>query len=387
VKTLIAHNRYRSIMPSGENAVVEDDIRLLRQAGVDVVPFLASSDDIPFLTFAQRLGVAAGPIYNPQGVRRFRAALRQHSPDVVHVHNVFPLLSPWVVRAAHEADAPIIQTVHNFRHDCVAGTYFRDGGLCTDCHGRRFAGPAVQHNCYRGSRPQSLAMALGRSIHKGTWRSVDHFLALTSFHATYLATLGIPRERVSVRPTFAPDPGPGTSPGRDLLFVGRLEASKGLSLLLHAWQQRREDDRRLRVVGTGPLEELVRSSSLSLTNVDFLGRQSRSDVAEHMRNCGALVIPSLWYEGMPRVLVEAFSHGRPVIASAHGGLAAVVDEAVGWTVPPNVGAWAAAFESLSDEQLNRRGDAARRRYLDQYDERHASRSLLAIYKTVGGTRQ
>ena len=96
MKVLVAHNRYRSALPSGENAVVEDDISALRSAGVEVLPLIADSDSIPGLGIGGKLGVASGPIFNPAGVARMQRMLSVHRPDVVHVHNVFPLLSPWI---------------------------------------------------------------------------------------------------------------------------------------------------------------------------------------------------------------------------------------------------------------------------------------------------
>jgi len=382
VKIVVAHNRYRSALPSGENVVVDDDIHVLRDAGVDVVPLIEESDDIPTLGLGGRLGVATGPVFNAAGVGRMRRLLAVHHPDLVHVHNVFPLLSPWIVRAAHEAGVPVVQTVHNFRQDCVAGTYFRDGAVCTDCVGRRLAMPALRHGCYRGSRVQTLPMVVGRALHQSTWRSVDRFLVLTEFHAEHLQTLGVPADRIVVRPTSVPDPGAITRPGNDILFVGRLDAEKGVELLLDAWALREPDGRRLVVAGDGPLAGLARERARADSTIRYRGRLTADEVAEAMEQAAAVALPSVWLEGLPRVAVEAMARGRAVLAVDHGGLATIVDDACGWLVPADVAAWARALGSLSDLDLRRRGAGARAVYECRFDQAVTTRLLLSTYDEV-----
>ncbi|MCX6418521.1 MAG: glycosyltransferase [Actinobacteria bacterium] len=171
-----------------------------------------------------------------QGVREFTELLESEKPDVVHIHNVYPLISPWVIRTAHKAGIPIVMTVHNFRLDCVAGTYLRDGKVCTDCTSTSFAMPAITHGCYRGSSIQSVPMVMSRSIHRSTWQLVDRFIALTGFHQEFLVRMGIAPDRIVVRPTSVTDPGAGTAPGKDVLFVGRLGA-EGPPIEPLAWIQ------------------------------------------------------------------------------------------------------------------------------------------------------
>ena len=382
MKVLVAHNRYRSGLPSGENSVVDDDIDLLRRSGVDVVPLIEESDSIADLGLRGKLGVAAGPVFNPAGVGRMRAMLATQRPDVVHVHNVFPLLSPWIVREAHEAGVPVVQTVHNFRQDCVSGTYFRDGQVCTDCTGHRLATPALRHGCYRGSRLQTLPMIVGRSTHRSTWRSVDRFLVLTAFHAAYLESLGIPADRIVVRPTSAPDPGVVGAPGRDVLFVGRLDAEKGVELLLDAWSKREPDSRRLVVVGDGPLAGLVSERATADPSIEYRGLLCSAEVATEMKAAGAVALPSVWLEGLPRVAIEAMAHGRPVLAVDHGGLSTVIDSESGWLLPADAGAWAAALGDLAELDVRRRGAGARRTYQARFNQAVTTGQLLATYEDV-----
>src|SRR4051794_15577628 len=167
MRVLVAHNRYRASSPSGENQLVAAEIDLLRAGGVDVVPLLTDSDDLTGPLGALR--GAPGPIYSPSGVRGFKRLLAQTRPDVVHLHNVYPLISPYVVRVAARAGVPVVQTVHNYRHGCVNGLHLRDGHPCTDCLGTRLGLPAVRHGCYRDSRLQTVPMTIGQVVHRPTW--------------------------------------------------------------------------------------------------------------------------------------------------------------------------------------------------------------------------
>ncbi|MGH3680141.1 MAG: glycosyltransferase, partial [Natronosporangium sp.] len=236
MKVVVAHNRYRSAQPSGENRVVDAEIGQLTAAGVEVLPLLRSSDDIPALPLADRALLPVSPLWNRAAARELATLIREHRPDLLHLHNPYPLLSPWLVRTAHRYGLPVVHTVHNYRQVCAAGIYFRDGGICHDCRGRRLGVPAVVHRCYRGSRAQSAVMAVTLAAHRPTWRSVDRFVALTAGIAEHLQSYGVPAERIVVKPNAVADPGPPAPLGDGFLFAsGRLAPEKGLGLLLDAW--------------------------------------------------------------------------------------------------------------------------------------------------------
>src|SRR5262245_12182680 len=172
------------------------------------------------------------PIRNGASQKALAELIRAEKPDVFHLHNPYPLLSPWVVRTAHEAGIPVVQTIHNYRHVCMAATFLRDGKVCRECVGRRVPTPGVRYSCYRGSRAQSTVMATTLAVHRGTWHSVDRFIALTGGIADYLREYGIPDDRITIKPNSVSDPGSPTAPGTGAVFVGRLSREKGIELLL-----------------------------------------------------------------------------------------------------------------------------------------------------------
>lgn len=361
LRVLVVHNHYRSEVPSGENGIVREEANLLRAAGVDVEELYAYSDEITSRKPLTVASAAIGPVFSPSGRRAFSNRAASFRPHVVHLHNVFPLISPDVVRWASNFGAGTVQTVHNYRHTCVNGMHFRGGAPCDDCVGRVFPTPAVQHSCYRGSRLQSLAMGVGQMVHRSTWLNVAEFLVMSRFMAGRLTTVGVPRERITVRRTSTEGPDSVVRPNPGVvLYVGRLEESKGIELLLNAWRQGDLSDRgwRLRVAGSGPALVTAREYALADGSVDILGRLSPSELEREYRMCAVVAVPSLWYEGFPRVVAEAFAHGRPVLASNLGSLASEIDSSVGWIVDPTQASWSAALRRLPSEDMNSRSDAA-----------------------------
>jgi glycosyltransferase involved in cell wall biosynthesis len=384
MRVLVAHNLYRSATPSGENQLVRAEIELLRTGGVEVVELLRDSDEIAG-GLRGALQAAPGPIRSPGGVRRFTRLLEEARPDVVHLHNVYPLISPAVIPVARRHGVPVVQTVHNYRHGCVNGLHLRDGHVCTDCLGTRLGLPGVEHGCYRGSRLQTVPMTLGQDLHRRTWRrGVDRFVALTPFMRDHLVSTGIPRDRIVVRPTWVPDPGLAGASGRDVLYVGRLDEAKGIDRLLDAWAMGgSETGRTLTVVGDGPLRGRV-EAAVGTGNVRWLGQVPPAEVAGAIGSAAYVVVPSRVFEGYPLVVAEAFGRGRPVLTVSGGSVGTIVDDATGWVVDPTVDALAAAIARITDHDARSRGAAARTSYEQHNTPEQGLAGLVAIYDEVAG---
>jgi glycosyltransferase involved in cell wall biosynthesis len=381
MKVLVAHNRYAAAAPSGENIVVDAEIAQLRAAGVGVVPFLRSSDEIGALPAAQKALLPLSPIYNGASQRRLAELLRVERPDLVHLHNPYPLLSPWVVRTAHRAGVPVIQTVHNYRQVCAPGLYYRDGHVCHDCRGRAFPLPAVQHACYRGSRPQSAIMAATLAVHRGTWRSVDRYIALTDAIADHLRDYGIPADRISVKPNAIPDPGAAGQPGEGFLFAARLSAEKGLGLLLDAWRGHGDGELgTLRIAGDGPLRPVAEAAAAERGDVTYLGPLDRPTTLAEVARAACVVTPSTWHDVLPTIVIEALASGRPVLGTNLGGIPYLVGDA-GWITEPDRDAIAAGLKLAHAGAAGLR-TTARRRYEQSFAPDVLVRQLIDIYAEV-----
>ena len=384
MKVLVAHNRYQSAMPSGENEVVDLETVALRRAGVEVIPYIRSSDEIAEMGAKDRFLLPFMPMYSRRATMEIVALLEQHRPDLVHLHNPYPLISLSLVRATHEHGIPVVQTVHNHRHSCARGSYYRDGHPCFECRGKTLPWPAVQHGCYRDSRLQSVALASALASHRKDQRAVDKYIALSSSIAESLLDSGlVTPDQVVIRPNSVPDPGPLTPPGTGLLFVGRLSKEKGVSILLDAWERSAAPFGTLTFVGDGPERPLVEQRAATPgSGVVYLGMRKRSEVNQALRGCAALVVPSTAFEALPLVVLEAFAHGRPVLASRAGGLASVVDLSLGWLSEPETDALAASMRAAAKADHRTLGRAARTAYEHSYAPEVVIEQQMAIYEQV-----
>lgn len=313
MRVLVAHNFYSSANPSGENSAVVRDVGLLRNRGHDVRTCYSSSDEIDF----QKVVRAAGGIRSRQSRKAIEDVFASGwKPEVFHFHNLFPLLTTSVLRAARRRKIPCIQTVHNYRRTCAAGTHFRNGLICERCTGHLLPWPAVVHGCYRGSAVQTLPVVTNQVLDRGILRDLDGYIVLTDYMSERLRGDGVNSASIFVRPTYVADRWNGnTSIGSDLLYVGRLSEEKGILRLVEAWRLSRQcGQRTLRIVGTGPLEARVREVTENDPSIEMLGLRSGEEVYKLLCACAILALPSLWYEGFPTVVAEAFSLAKPVIA-------------------------------------------------------------------------
>jgi glycosyltransferase involved in cell wall biosynthesis len=384
LRVLQVHNRYQ--LAGGEDVVTQAERRLLEQYGHEVDVLDADNAEITGL--GGRAKAALGAIYSPAAKALVTARIESFRPHVVHVHNFFPLFSPSVYYACQQATVPVAQTVHNYRLICPNSQLLRDGHVCEDCVGKQFPWPGVLHACYRNSPAGSASVAAMIAIHHqlGTWANkVDAFIATTNFSRNKLIEGGLPAEKIIVKPNFVHDPGHVSDRKNSFaLFVGRLSPEKGIATLLTAWEHL-PGVIPLKVVGTGPLAEEIDQRSAP-GRVEPLGRQPSEKIQALMRDASFLVFPSVWYEGLPMVIVEAFSVGLPVIASNLGSMTSLVEHGrTGLHFRPGDAAdlaekveWAVAHH---DEIARMRRDA-RAEYVAKYTPERNYEMLMAIYRQV-----
>ena len=367
MRVLVVHNRYSSASPSGENRVVDDDVRRLRDDGVEVETYERDSDEIAEFSIARKIELPLRPTYSYEDAKRFRAVLKRFGPDVVHVHNVFPLISPAIIPLAKRAGAAVVQTVHNYRHVCPAGTLFRDGRPCEKCVATRTAWPAVVHGCYRDSRAASVSMSFSTLVNRRLWLEVDRFLAVGPTVADRLRALGIDHRRITVRPNVIADDGEPPPLGRDALYVGRLTKEKGVDLLLSAWSNTRvRSARRLHIAGAGPLSEAVETAASGDLSIVYHGLLPEHLMSSLLDEAAIAIVPSIWEEPDNLAAARALGRGRPVLATNRGALPSYIGSDNGWIVEANEGALCSAIDTVfeSEEALQHRGAAARRLFLE-----------------------
>jgi glycosyltransferase involved in cell wall biosynthesis len=329
MKIVLVHNQYQQ--GGGEDVVFAQECRNLKRAGHEVVIYRRSNSEIKDSAPLGRLALAKDTIWSTRTRRDFAQLLARETPDIVHVHNTFVVISPSIYSACQECGIPVIQTLHNFRLMCPAATFYRDGNVCEACADGGLWN-AVRHGCYRSSRTASATVALMLATHRllGTWRSIDGFIALTAFAREKFIRAGIDPKTIFVKPNFIdPDPGPRTTAGDYAVFSGRLSAEKGVMTLLRAWE-RLPVRCPLQIVGDGPegpsLEAFV--CERKLRGVTFRGRLSREDTLAIVRGASFVIVPSVCYEGFPMGIAEAMACGAPIICSRLGAMEEIVTDGV-----------------------------------------------------------
>jgi glycosyltransferase involved in cell wall biosynthesis len=384
VRVLLLHSRYLSGPASGENRVLEEEARLLRETGHEVTVWAPEPDVGGPLANVRTAGSA---IWSRRAARHVAAAVTRDRVGVVHVHNLFPSLSPAVLRAARSSGAAVVMTLHNYRLMCLPANFLRDGRACEDCVGHLpWAG--VVHRCYRGSAMGSatLAASLGVARGAGSFDAVTRFLAVSAFVRAKHVDGGIAPERIIVKPNFTWPAERRTGPGEYLLFLGRLSSEKGVDTILGA-AARSGGGCPVVVVGDGPDADVLRRDAPA--NVTFRGQVDASEVPAILARARALLVPSRWYEAAPRSIIEAYAAGVPAIASDIGALPeAVVENKTGLLAPPNdAGAWAACMDALADDRTSLRlGDAAFARWRERFSPERGARDLEDAYSEAIAAR-
>ncbi len=379
---LLVHNHYRQ--SGGEDEVFAAEAGLLQAHGNRVIRFTVHNDRAAALDL-WALPVTA--IWNGRVYRELRELCRKERPRVAHFHNTFPLISPAAWYAARAESVPIVQTLHNYRLVCPNAQCFRHGHVCGECVGRSVPWPAVVHGCYHRNRAATGAVAAMLTAHRllGTWTHTPQiYIALTDFARDTFIRGGLPPQKLVVKPNFVhPDPGPRDGPGEFALFVGRLSEEKGVKVLLAAWETLRGTVP-LKIVGDGPLSSSVADAAGRGLNVTWLGKQSKSQVVALMKQARMLLVPSVCYENLPLVIVEAYAAGCPVLASNLGSLSALIDHGrTGLHVRPNDAADLAAASEWAwgnPGEMAAMGREARREFEQKYTAERNHDMLLEIYR-------
>jgi glycosyltransferase involved in cell wall biosynthesis len=392
VKILIVHGRYRSAAPSGENRVVDQEAAALLAAGHEVELYQSDSDDIADMSVAGKAMVPVQSVWNGRARHELARRLASAQPDVVHVHNTFPRLSPSVLYACRDARTPVVATIHNYRLLCAGGSFFRDGRPCHDC----LDGPrtrALQHGCYRDSRLATLPVVANLAWNRSAWRDlVSAYIFVSASQRDLMKDLALPEERVFVKHNLVPAP-IATRTDADttehmVLYLGRLDAAKGVPLLMRAWDVFREGNPdsalRLVVAGSGPLHAEVRQWGSTHSSVDVVGLVAPEEAARLRRRALAAVVPSVWEETFGLVAVEAMAAGVAPIAAARGAFPELVDHGVNGALfaPESSDALADVFADVDRAPQSYREYG--RRGVRSYDERFRPagnlEELLAVYR-------
>lgn len=387
---LLCHNHYQ--IRAGECLVVETEAAQLRARGHRVVMYTRDNAEIRSLSTAGRAKAFVEAFDNSRTTAKINELIDRERPDVAHVHNVFPLISPSVYRALKRRGVPVVQTIHNFRFMCLNGLLFTHGERCRRCVNHTFW-PGIWRRCFRGSAAYSAWYAgiIGHN-RRVLFDCIDRYIALNTFTRDIFINAGFDAGRIVVKPNAAGVAGVETSdaPARQVVFAGRLSREKGVMTLLDA--AARVPGLPVRIIGGGPLEPLVRRTitERGLAHVSLEGTVPPDECARRTAAALALVFPSECYENCPLAVINALALGTPVVASNVGGMADFVPEGrAGWLVPP--GDAAALAQRLSwiaghEEDAVAMRPAVRAWGASAFSPERNTDALLAVYAGIDPLR-
>jgi len=327
MRILLVHNKYKHA--GGEDSVVRQESELLVSYGHSVEQLIYDNSVIK--TPLEKLISGLKTIYSPASAKRIKARILAFQPDIIHVHNFLPLVSPAVFIVAKKFGIPTVLTLHNYRLICPSATLFYNGEIYEKSINTVFPWSAIWKGVYRNSKLQTAVVVLMIAVHHflGTWKySIGSYIALTHFAKEKFehAALSIPEEKLFVKPNFVQDHSSGDQYRSDyFLFIGRLTEEKGIRTVLKAASLYHI---KLVIIGDGPLRSLVEEYAKFNSTISYVGFLPREAVINYLKKCKALIFPSIWYEGFPVTITEAFSTGTPVIASNLGGMKEIIQDKV-----------------------------------------------------------
>lgn len=381
MKILQIHNRY--LLSGGEDAVVENEKRLLESNGNSVFQFVKDNNDINGYSLFKKANLINSTVWSKESYRELKELIKKVEPDICHVHNYMPLISPAVFYACNEMKVLVIQTLHNYRMLCSNAYLYRQRQVCEECIGKSLY-HAVKYGCYRNSGIQTFIVArmVERHKKKKTWSDrVDAYIALTDFSKNKFEKGGLYADKIFVKSNFLfEDPGYSYYDESYFIFAGRLDEIKGVNDLIEA--AAKSPNIKFKIAGEGPLSKGV----TAVPNIEYLGQLRKEELFKWIKNSSALIFPSLLYENMPLTIIEAFACGKPVIASNLGVMAEmIVDGKTGLLFTPGNSEDLASkirWAFNHPNEMKAMGINARKDFEEKYIAEKNYKMLMDIYERV-----
>lgn len=388
MKILQVHNRYKT--SGGEWTVLNQEFELLREKHQVDQFIIKNSEHLD--TMLKKMKLIFKTHYNGKAKKLIADQLSRNDYDVMHVHNFFPLLTPSIFEAAHEAGVPSVMSLHNYRLIHPNGLMYHRGKI----DHRSVRGSAYQcvwDGVYRESRIQTAVAAHMIEYHRrvGTWNHVPTlFIALSEFSKNKFVEGRLPAEKIFIKPNFLTDPlieyddlKINHQKSDFFLFVGRISHEKGIEDLINSWLEN-NISAKLLIAGDGPLKNKLENKTRNVSSIEWVGQLSKKEVLKKLSNTKALLFPTKCYEGMPLIILEAMSMGCPVISSGIGNPKNMIDHGKNGLLfePGNMREFIKHIHWVLDhpDKCSELVDNSRKRYLERYTPEQNYKCLMNIYR-------
>lgn len=317
---LIVHNKYGNF--SGEEAVIDKLSMSFSKRG-HVVDYFFKSSEKCNSHFLWKMIVFFTGFYSFRSNIQLQRVINQFKPDIINIHNLYPFISPSILRICKKNNIPIVMTVHNYRLICPTGLFMRNHRPCELCLVKKHEWNCIWHNCER-SLPKSIGYAL-RNMFARKRRmyldNVDYFACLTNFQREKIIAAGFNPKKVLVIPNFINISRiPDFTPGAYVAYSGRLSEEKGVDLILKVARKHPE----IHFKFAGNLRDKALLANGIPSNCEFLGYLSGNKLEAFYNNASFFVMASKWYEGFPMTILEAAGYGKCTVAPSHGGFIEII---------------------------------------------------------------
>lgn len=382
MRVLQVHNDYMQV--GGERHTVQEINRALNGiTRVSANLHLTDNDRVASSGFLRQ---TRDVLWNLDAARGLKAALQEHQPDVVHLHNTFPNLGNAALKTLSDYGVPVVQHLHNYRQTCLAATHFRNGAECHRCTTASTAVAGVRFACYRGSRAQSLGALAHDQVRREVLRRTQlepTYLAISDFVLAYAKRTAASAVRVYNPVEAEGGPGPG---GGGIMVVGRLEAEKGLPQALEV-ADALHSLIPTTIVGDGSLRASVQSWAAQGQGRTWYRDMPKEQLMSMLGGAELVLVLSKWAEPFGRVAVESMAMGTPCIVSDIGGLPELIKPGSGAVVAVDatsleVASLAAALlEDTTTAKLDRR-KLCTAHYQATFAPPVIARELLHLYDSL-----
>lgn len=393
MKIFLAHNYYRN--RGGEDIAFEQEAQLLSDYFHEVFTY-TKDNKTDISKISDKIALIFNTQFSKASFRRVSTELEESNPDVVHVHNFFPLITPAIFYACKEKNIPVVLTLHNYRLFHPNGLFLNNGKIDErGLHDNAYQ--CITDKVYRDSYLQTAVVAHMIEYHKkrDTWNSkVDRFIALSEFAKHKFIEGGISEDKIRVKPNYVDDPFRNKSLELSknerpyFIFVGRISLEKDIETILHCWEML-DKEFHLKIIGEGPLREKLQSQTCSYNNIEWLGNIPREKVFEYLHNAKALLFSSRCYENFPLTILEAFSVATPVISSNIGSHSEIVKHdfnGLHFQVGDAEDLASKIIELKSDNHLaDRLSSNARNEYENKYTPEENIKKLYEIYGEISNS--
>lgn len=380
MRILYIHNDYAK--PSGEELASASLAALLKEHGHEVEFFHRSSEEIIGSALGKIKSFFSG-IANPFAAHAVSRKLDDFRPDLVIVQNLYPLLSPSVLKPIKSRGIPMVMRCPNYRLFCPIGLCYDGQAVCEECFGGH------EWRCFLKNCTGSVLKSLGYAVRGWCARvsrrildNVNIFIVQTEYQRQKFIQQGLAEDKLAILPGIMPDiePPGEWQPGEYVTFIGRVSPEKGIDDFLDAARQLPEIPFRV----AGSYECMPDIKEQAPANIEWMGFLKGESLRLAYLNSRIIVVPSKWYEGFPNVIVMGMMLGRPIVTANIGATGSIIKEGVTGELfePGNASQLAQKIQKLynKQEECRRYGEAGRAEALQLYSRDKIYLQLMETFQ-------